>query len=106
MGSDRTSDVGRNRHSQGKPHQGGEVGSREPVQPSDVDLSSHLNNPYYYVLEKYKSFYDKLVSINELKVLTLSAETGDVIWRNSLSPQIKAVSFYPQQQSAFSLPIP
>lgn len=65
---------------------------------NDVDLSSHLNNPYYYVLEKYKSFYDKLVSINELKVLTLNAETGDVIWRNSLSPQIKSVSFYPQQQ--------
>lgn len=58
------------------------------------------------MLEKYKSFYDKLVSINELKVLTLNAETGDVIWRNSLSPQIKLVSFYPQQQLSFSLPLP
>lgn len=71
-----------------------------------MDLSSHLNNPYYYVLEKYKSFYDKLVSINELKVLTLNAETGDVIWRTSLSPQIKSVSFYPQQQCTFSPPVP
>ena len=106
MGSERTSHVGGNRHSQGKPHQGGQVGSSEPLRPSDVDLSSHLNNPYYYVLEKYKSFYDKLVSINELKVLTLNAETGDVIWRNSLSPQIKLVSFYPQQQLSFSLPLP
>lgn len=60
------------------------------------------------MLEKYKSFYDKLVSINELKVLTLNAETGDVIWRNSLSPQIKSVSFYPQQQyhSRFLFPRP
>ena len=106
MGSERTSHVGGDRHSQGKPHQGGKVGSSEPLRPSDVDLSSHLNNPYYYVLEKYKSFYDKLVSINELKVLTLNAETGDVIWRNSLSPQIKSVSFYPQQQLSFSLPLP
>ena len=73
---------------------------------SDVDLSSHLNNPYYYVLEKYKSFYDKLVSINELKVLTLNAETGDVVWRSSLSPQIKSVSFYPQQQFACPLSVP
>ena len=65
---------------------------------SDVDLSKFKNSPYLYILEKYKSIYEKMISINEVKVLTLNVENGDVIWRNSIAPQTKRSSFYPQQQ--------
>ncbi|KNB42103.1 fhypothetical protein [Blastocystis sp. subtype 4] len=65
---------------------------------NDVDLSKHKSNPYLYILEKYKSIYDKLISINELKVLQLNVENGDILWRNSILPHPKRSLYYHQQQ--------
>ena len=63
-----------------------------------MDLTKFTNSPYYYILDKYKSIYEKVVSINEVKVLMLNVENGDVIWKNSIAPQAKRLSLYPQQQ--------
>ena len=63
-----------------------------------MDLSKFTNSPYLYILDKYKSIYEKVVSINEVKVLMLSVENGDVIWKNSIAPQTKRPTLYPQQQ--------
>ena len=39
-----------------------------------------------------------MISINELKVLQLNVENGDVLWRNSILPHPKRSLYYHQQQ--------
>ena len=46
---------------------------------SDIDLQQYRDHPQFYILEKYKSIFDSINSINDINILLLNAENGDFV---------------------------
>ena len=82
----------------------------------DVDLTLFQSHPQLYILEKYKvrvremaktkSILDQVLAINDMQVLKLNVENGDIVWRNSLPQHIKHPPFVPQLEWWFHSPFP
>lgn len=65
---------------------------------SDIDLQQYRDHPQFYILEKYKSIFDSINSINDIKILLLNAENGDFVWRNSITHHLSQLNTFSTHQ--------
>ena len=73
-----------------------------------MDLSRFQSHPQFYIIEKYKvghergadieTILDRILSINDVQVLKLNSENGDILWHTTIPQHIKHSLFLPQQQ--------
>ena len=68
---------------------------------SDIDLSQYQHHPQFYILEKYKSIFDNMNAINDIKVLMINAENGDFLWKNSIPHHFTQVNMFSVHQYLF-----
>ena len=65
---------------------------------SDIDLQQYRDHPQFYILEKYKSIFDSINSINDINILLLNAENGDFVWRNSITHHLSQLNTFSTHQ--------
>ena len=72
---------------------------------SDIDLQQYRDHPQFYILEKYKSIFDSINSINDIKILLLNAENGDFVWRNSITHHLSQLNTFSTHQYFLNEPL-